>query len=82
MSVWNEFGFRENPYATTPVPPTEEGQRLLVGRENELSQLLLYLSSAGSHVTVEGDNGVGKTSLVAIAGFEARERFLEGDSPL
>lgn len=80
VSVWSEFGFRESPYATQPVPPTEEGEYLLVGRDAELDELSAYLTSSAMHPTVEGPNGVGKTSLVAIAGYQARRRFEREES--
>ena len=69
VSLWTELGFRENPYSTTPIPPTKEGARLLVGRDKELKQLTRLLESSATHPTVEGDNGVGKTSLVGIAAY-------------
>jgi hypothetical protein len=74
-SIWPEFGFRESLYATTPIPPTAEGENLLVGRDKELHGLKTVLASTSLHPTVEGDNGVGKTSLVAIAGFQLFEGF-------
>lgn len=75
VDIWGDLGFRENPYATTPVPPTAEGENLLVGRENELRRLRIRLSGTDTHPTVEGDNGVGKTSLAAVAGFQALEAW-------
>jgi hypothetical protein len=80
MSIWNDFGFRENPYTTRPINATDEGERLLVGREKELKKLALYLSSTSTHPTIEGANGVGKTSLVSVAGYQALKRFREGQS--
>lgn len=70
MSLWTDFGFRENPYSAKQLPPTEEGERMLVGRDEELQRLKRILTSTESHPTVEGDNGVGKSSLVAIAGYQ------------
>ena len=75
MSVWNDLGFRGNLYEIDPVPPTEEGERLLVGRAHELSQLKMYLTSSSTHPTIEGQNGVGKSSLVAVAGFQTMREF-------
>jgi hypothetical protein len=68
-SIWNAYGFRDSPYATAPVPANEEGQRLFVGRSKELRRLGLLLNSAATHPTIEGENGVGKTSLVSVAGY-------------
>src|SRR5690242_1753036 len=57
MSLWTDFGFRENPYSAKQLPPTEEGERMLVGRDEELRRLKRILTSTESHPTVEGDNG-------------------------
>lgn len=78
MSEWTNFGFRESPYITDPIPPTEEGNRLLVGRERELTRLIRQLTSSRLHPTIEGDNGVGKTSLVSVAGYRLRKAFIDG----
>jgi len=78
MSVWTDFGFRESPYATTPIPATAEGERLLVGREAELRQLTTLLTSSTLHPAIEGDNGVGKTSLVSVAGYRLASNFSLG----
>jgi hypothetical protein len=73
--VWTDLGFRGNLYEIDPVPPTEEGERLLVGRAGELEQLQMYLTSSATHPTIEGQNGVGKSSLVAVAGFQLKRAF-------
>ncbi len=77
-SIWPDFGFRVSPYATTPIPATAEGEQLLVGRDTELRRLKLMLGSSVLHPTVEGDNGAGKTSLVAVAGFQLFKEFKYG----
>jgi hypothetical protein len=74
-SIWNDFGFRESPYATDHLPPSSEGERLLVGRDAELGRLRTFLRSSARHPTLEGENGVGKTSLVNVAGYQARREF-------
>jgi MoxR-like ATPase len=71
--VWEELGFSESPYATASLPPSEQGNRLLVGREDELERLLNVLRYTARHATIEGDNGVGKTSLVSIAAYRAKQ---------
>jgi hypothetical protein len=76
MSLWDELGFRENPYSTDPVPPNDEGVQLLVGREGELQQLRRTITSSGNHTTIEGANGVGKTSLVGIAAYTLLQDYL------
>jgi hypothetical protein len=77
MSVWERLGFRENLYSTPPLPGTEEGSRLLVGRDAEVEELQDHWASFDTHASIEGSNGVGKTSLVAVAAYRdmvAREK--------
>jgi hypothetical protein len=81
VSLWTDLGFRENPYSTRSIPPTEEGAHLLVGRDPELKRMLRLISSSETHPTVEGDNGVGKTSLVQVAGYLAKKQHADGREP-
>lgn len=80
MDIWNDLGFTENPYSPRPIAGGEVGERLLVGRDNELKRLTGYITSSDTHPTLEGANGVGKTSLVAVAGYKLHQSWLEGDS--
>lgn len=79
MNIWPEFGFSQSLYATTPIRGTPEGRSLLVGRAEELRELKTILQSTALHPTIEGENGVGKTSLVAVAGYELRRTFVLGN---
>jgi hypothetical protein len=74
--MWDDLGFSESPYASAALPPSEQGERLLVGRDKQVKQLLNSLTYSARHPTVEGDNGVGKTSLVAVAGYRAKHARL------
>lgn len=78
VTVWTDLGFRGNLYQIDPVPANAEGERLLVGRDEELTRLRMYLTSSTTHPTVEGQNGVGKSSLVAVAGFQVKRDFEQG----
>lgn len=69
MSVWERLGFSDNLYATPPLPGNQEGSRLLVGRDSEVEELQDHWASYDTHASVEGANGVGKTSLVAVAAY-------------
>lgn len=80
MSAWNDLGFSDNPYSPRPIQGDELGVQLLVGRETELKRLLTYLQSSDTHSTLEGPNGVGKTSLVSVAGFLLKRDYLSGAS--
>lgn len=80
MSVWSDFGFRANPYDSRALPATEEGAQLLVGRTGELRALTSQLENTTLHPTIEGANGVGKTSLVLVAGFIAMKAYRDRQS--
>lgn len=79
-SFWNKLGFVDNPYNPRPISADEDGERLLVGRSTELQEIINRLSSGGAHPTLEGQNGVGKTSLVTIALYKMFKEFKVGES--
>lgn len=81
--MWNGFGFKRNLYDTHPVKGNDQGERLLVGREAELRNLKNRIDNIDAVVSVEGPNGVGKTSLVLVAGFQLeRETSNRGKNSL
>jgi hypothetical protein len=80
VNIWDDYGFEASPYTPDPVPPTATGERLLVGRADELRRVGMLIASAATHPTIEGDNGVGKTSLVAVASYLARRAFEKRES--
>lgn len=83
MSIYMEWGFFDNPFQTTVLPPNQLGQRLLVGRDQELGALKRRLLNPPKMPTLEGLNGVGKSSLVNVASFECYEEFLKDpDRPM
>lgn len=80
-SVWTEYGFAGNLYSTDPIDMSVEERELLVGRDGELKRIARQLSSGASVVALEGDFGVGKTSLAAAAAFDAT-KWRTGGGPL
>ncbi len=82
MIIYREWGFLENPFRTIPLPSTKEGKELLVGRDKESKRFLTRLYNPPSLVTVEGLNGVGKTSLINVSIYESYESFFEGNSEI
>jgi hypothetical protein len=76
---WLQLGFRQSPYATDPLPGDEEGENLLVGRESELAALMHAIVFGTGHASIDGPNGVGKTSLVAVSTQRLRRRQLKDD---
>ncbi|MFJ4044138.1 hypothetical protein ACIPV2_00145 [Microbacterium sp. NPDC089987] len=67
VGVWVHYGFSDSPYSTTALRIADADKSLLVGRENELRTVLRDLASGAQMVALEGDYGVGKSSLAAIA---------------
>ena len=81
--IYEGWGFKGNPFQTTSLPANELGQRLLVGREKELRTLSVRVQSAPKMTTIEGLNGVGKTSIVNVASFNLYQRHItKGEGPL
>lgn len=80
-SVWAAFGLRGNPFADRPIRANESGPRLLVGRDDEVGLLLTRLASSTSANTVEGPNGVGKTSLSMVAAHVAESNGIDAGTP-
>ena len=83
MTIYDDFGFSDNPFQTVSLAATKEGKRLLVGRDNELELLRKRILNPPKIATLEGLNGVGKTSLVNVASYDCLQSFLENpDNPL
>lgn len=81
--MWKEFGFRKDLYDTHPVGADDEGERLLVGREDYLRKLKNRIRHRSTVTTIEGPNGVGKTSLVFVAGHQlSKETEHDGKSSI
>lgn len=79
MSFYRDWGFKQNPFDTHALPANSEGHRLLVGRDHVVEQLKERLASGRKIVTVEGLNGVGKTSVVNVMSYLAYENSKQGD---
>mgnify|MGYP000878144859 CR=1 FL=1 len=69
--VWQHYGYSGSPYSTTALRIDNADERLLVGRDDELTTVLRDLASGGQVVALEGDYGVGKSSLAAVAAYQA-----------
>ena len=80
MSIYQDWGFMSNPFETTPLSPDDKGQSLLVGRDAELVQLRRRLENPPRIPTLEGLNGVGKSSLVNVAAYSSYAEFLQNPS--
>ncbi len=75
----SEFGFVKNPYDTTALPPSEEGDKLLVGRDDEVDFLTQQLTSSSMISLLYGENGVGKSSIANVVAYRLSREFDKGD---
>lgn len=81
--IYENWGFTGSPFQTTSLPASELGEKLLVGRDVELATLMRRLSSPPKLATLEGLNGVGKTSVVNVASFKLFNEYAKtGKGPL
>lgn len=80
LGVWAAFGFSRNPYDTERVPPSDDGDFLLVGRDVELADLTARLTASSTIPVLVGANGVGKTSIVSVATYRL-SRAQSSDGP-
>lgn len=76
MDIYNKWGFSDNPFNTTSLTPDKIGNELIAGRDVEIKRFLLRLYNQPQIVTVEGDNGMGKTSIINVAVFRALHNHL------
>lgn len=74
-----EWGFSSPPFTQTALPADETGSSLLIGRDGETARVQRLLASPPKTVTVEGPNGVGKTSLVNVSAYRALVRATQDD---
>jgi len=72
-----EWGFTSDPFEVAPLPPTEDGEQLLVGRSVELRVLRNRLTSSRRIPTLDGAHGTGKTSLANVAAYICLKRYRE-----
>ena len=74
--TYQNWGFRSSPFDPGPLPPTEAGAKLLIGRTAEVEKITRRLLTRGKIVTVEGSNGIGKTSINNVASYLAYSSYL------
>ena len=78
-NIYESWGFSENPFTTRPLQADNVGERLLVGRDADAAAVLRRLETPPKATTLEGPNGVGKTSLVNVVVHRAYQAFVSGD---
>lgn len=75
----SEFGFTKNPYDTMALSASEEGNQLLVGRDDEVDFLTQQLTSSSMIPLLYGENGVGKSSIANVVAYRLSQEYNQGD---
>ena len=82
-SIYEQWGLSGSPFQTTALPPNSLGAVLLAGRDKELQSLAKQLVNVPKFPTIEGLNGIGKTSIVNVAAYMLFQQYLsEKKGPL
>ncbi len=79
-NVYSLIGLTDNPFGVFALSPDERGERLLVGREDDLQTVARSLHKPGKITCLDGQVGVGKTSLVNVAAYKCYKLFLQGET--
>lgn len=78
---FRDLGFRRDPFDTMPLEASASGKALLVDREREIKRLKNNLYETSLAPTLEGANGIGKTSLINVALYEISTEHKEASGP-
>ena len=75
--IYDQWGLSSSPFQTTALPPNELGATLITGRDQEIQELVTQLVSPPKCPTIEGLNGVGKTSIANVASYLLFRRYMK-----
>ncbi len=76
MSLYKDWGYTSNPFKPSPIQPTLKDSSLLVGREKEKKKIKTRLKNDSGIITIEGENGIGKTSVINTSIYELFEESI------
>lgn len=79
-NCYASFGLSGNPFTVHALRADEMGERLMVGRDDQVAIVANRLHKDGKITSLDGHVGVGKTSLVNVAAYECFHAFLRGDT--
>ncbi|MDP3250979.1 MAG: hypothetical protein Q8M77_03615 [Hydrogenophaga sp.] len=81
LDPYAAIGLTENPFLVHALSPDERGERLMVGRDDDIQQVATRLHKHGKITCLDGHVGVGKTSLVNVAAFKCFKAYIAGETP-
>jgi Cdc6-like AAA superfamily ATPase len=76
MSLYKDWDYTSNPFKPLPIQPALKDVSLLVGRENEKKKIKTRLKNNSGIITIEGENGIGKTSVINTSIYELFEESI------
>lgn len=77
---YRALGFTGNPFDTKALQPNDAGEMLIVGREREIGRIVRRIQDGTKMPTIEGANGIGKTSLINVATYRLLTDSLKDDT--
>lgn len=72
MNIYQKWGFSANPFDVKEILGSKLGSDLLVGRKLEKEKIVSRIYNPPKCITIEGNNGIGKTSLINVSLFEIK----------
>ncbi|MBK7684042.1 MAG: hypothetical protein IPJ26_16995 [Bacteroidetes bacterium] len=77
MDIYTSWKFKKDPFEITALPADDVGNDLIVGREVDIERFLKRLYNGNRIVTIEGNVGIGKTSIINVGVYRALLKYIE-----
>lgn len=74
-NILEQWGLRSTPFAVEALRSDAKGERLLRGRDDDIEDVMHKLHREGRITCIDGQFGVGKTSLVNVAVYKCLRAF-------
>lgn len=75
MDIYTAWKFKKDPFETSALPSDDVGNDLIVGRDIDIERFLKRLYNGTRIVTIEGDVGIGKTSIINVGVYRATMQY-------
>ena len=79
-NIFEQWSLRASPFGVEALRCDERGERLLKGRDDDIEDVMHKLHREGRITCIDGQFGVGKTSLVNVAVFRCMRAFKRGET--
>lgn len=78
--IFAQWGLRGSPFAVEALKSDARGELLLRGRDDDIREVMNKLHRRGRITCIDGQYGIGKTSLVNVATYKCLQAFKRGDT--